>query len=215
MNLLLLGLQGSGKGEQAQRLTERLSLAYLAAGDLLRQKAKEQSEIGKLIHQIVNIEGKLLPDELTSRIVFETLEKIDWKGGIVFDGYPRNAAQFEALEKYLVSKGQKIDKVIYLKIGQETVLRRLSSRRICGNCQAVYNLVTNPPKKSGACDYCRGKLMARSDDRPEAIKERIAAYKEQTEPLIAKARENGILEEIDGEKSIETVFQEIMVRLNQ
>lgn len=213
MNLVLLGLQGSGKGEQATRLAKRRHLSYFPAGDLLREKAKDNSALGKAIHQTINVEGKMLPDELMNQFVFEILAKIDGRKGIVFDGYPRTAIQFEFLEQYLKKRGQKIDKVIYLEINEETALKRLSSRRICQNCQEVFNLVTDPPEEPGLCDRCRGELEQRKDDSPALIKNRLADYQKQTQPLIDLVRKKGILIEVDGEKPIEAVFQAILTQL--
>jgi len=214
MNLILVGPQGSGKGAQAERLKREFNLAYLSTGEILRELAKQDSPKGREVNKIINKEGKIVSDQFTIDLVEETLEKIDWKGGLLFDGYPRGLVQFEALDRYFIDKGQKIDKVIYLEISDQTAIKRLSSRRICEQCGAVYNLVTDPSKSFGICDKCGGKLIQRVDDTLQVIKRRLAEYHRLTEPIIAAARRKGILIEIDAEPPIEIVFKSILAKLS-
>lgn len=213
MIVLLIGPQGSGKGEQAARLVKKMNLLYFAAGDLLRDLAQENSKTGRQINQIINIDGKLIPDDLMNQLVFGFLDEQNLSSGIVFDGYPRTSYQFEELEKYLEGIGKKIDKVVYLKISEQTAITRLASRRICSQCKAVYNLVTDPPEKEGVCDECGGTLTQRPDENPEAIRARLNAYYQLTEPLIGQARARGILEEVDGERPIEVISEDLVKRL--
>ncbi|MDO8551601.1 MAG: nucleoside monophosphate kinase [bacterium] len=215
MNIVLIGPQGSGKGEQAKRLIEKFNLAYFSAGDLLRDLAGEESGQGKVIHHLMNVEGKLIPDEIMNKLVFDKLNEIDWKNGLLFDGFPRTQHQFAELEKYLTSKAEKVDRLIYLKIKPQTSISRLTSRRICPKCKTIYNLVTDRPKEDEKCDKCGLKLVQRLDESPQAIENRLKSYYELTEPLIDQARKEGLLEEIDGEKPIGEVFQEIVEKLPQ
>lgn len=212
MNLIVIGPQGSGKGEQATRLAREFDLVYLNMGDILRGIAKEDSDRGRIVNEMISVKGKLVPDEFTFKVLRETLEKKASKKGFVFDGYPRTLAQLEKFEAYLTQKGEKIDRVFYLKVSPETSIKRLSSRRICEKCGEVYNLVTDPPKKEGVCNRCKGKLIRRADDKPGVIQKRLEQYQEQTQPLMAYFEKKGILEKIDGERPIEEVFEEIKER---
>lgn len=211
-NIIILGPQGSGKGEQTERLAPQFNLRAIATGDLFREIAQEKSERGRIVNEMINIKGKILPDDFTFKVLKEVLEEKTAKAGFIFDGYPRTFAQLEKFEAYLRQKGEKIDKVFYLKISPETSVKRLSSRLVCEKCQDVYNLITHPPKKVGVCDECGGKLVRRKDDEPQAISERLAAYSEQTEPMIAYFKKQKVLEEIDGEEPIEAVFAQIKKR---
>lgn len=210
---ILLGPQGSGKGEQAKKLIEKFNLAYLSPGAILREIAKVDSDLGRQIDQTMNKEGKLIPDDLTNQVVSETLDKMDWKEGFLFDGYPRRVSQYEYLKKYLEEKDEKIDGVILLNIADETSLKRISSRRICDKCKAVYNLVTNPSKVEGKCDLCDGNLIQRSDDETEVVKKRLNEYHEETEPIVEEAKKDQVLIEINGELPISEVFNQILVNI--
>ena len=215
MNLIVIGPQGSGKGEQATRLARQFGLVHVNMGDLFREIAKEDSDRGRIVNEMISVKGKILPDEFTFKILRETLEKKAPKKGFVFDGYPRTLAQLEKFEAYLNQKGENIDRVFYLEVSPETSVKRLSSRRICEKCNEVYNLITDPPKKKGVCDKCEGKLVRRVDDESEVIKKRLEEYQEKTEPIVAYFEEKGILEKIDGEGSIKQVFEEIKKRLKE
>lgn len=213
MNLIVIGPQGSGKGEQATRLAREFGLVYLNMGDIFRGVAKEDSPRGRIVNEMISVKGRLLPDEFTFKVLRETLEKKTSKKGFVFDGYPRTPAQLEKFEAYLGQKGEKIDRVFYLEVSPETSVKRLSSRQMCEKCGEVYNLITDPPQKEGVCDRCGGKLARRADDEPGVIKKRLEQYQEQTLPMIAYFEKKGILEKIDGELPIEEVFEEVKKRL--
>lgn len=208
MNLIILGPQGSGKGTQAKLIAKRLTLFYFEIGDYLRELAETDSRID----EIVNKKGVLLPDEEIFSYVSKYLAKNDSDlKNFIFDGYPRSVKQYQLLKDWLQEKGSVIDKVILLNISEEESLKRLSARRICEDCGNLYNLITKPPPK-GVCE-CGGKLIQREDDQPDAIKKRLAEYQKQTMPVIDQFRKEGILLEIDGERPIKTIHDDILKKL--
>ncbi|MFV1917219.1 MAG: adenylate kinase family protein [Patescibacteria group bacterium] len=210
MNIIILGPQGSGKGTQAKLLTEKLNLYDLDMGKFLREVAK----INPKIDSIVNKKGKLIPAGIVFSLMSEQLEKeVPDRSNILFDGYPRSIKQYELLKTWLKEKRGKISHAIYLSIGEEESVRRLSKRRICEKCGTIYNLITNPPP-GGKCE-CGGNLFQREDDKPEAIKQRLTVYKKTTEPLIDIYKKEGILLEINGERPTDVIFKDIISRLGQ
>lgn len=215
MILLFLGPPASGKGTQAELVAKELNLQYFEAGDVLREIVKEKSPFGQKIDRIMNQEGKLLPDQIMDQVVAKWLAKAEIRNGVVFDGYPRKLSQYPTWQKMLAEKREKVDKAIYLKVSQETSVERITSRRVCPQCDAEYNLITEPPRKKGLCDQCQKKLVQRQDDKPEVVKKRLKTYRQLTEPLIKHIRQQGILMEVDGERPIEVIHQDIMERLKQ
>jgi adenylate kinase len=215
MNIVFLGPPGSGKGTQAKLAVKRLQAQYFESGDILRERAKEDSTIGKEIDRLLNQEGKYVPDEVMKIIVGNWLNQANPEGSIVFDGYPRTKEQYQIFQKMISNKGIKIDKVIYLRVSEGVVIRRLSARRICPQCDLEFNLITKPPKNDELCDQCQAKLVQRQDDAPEIIKKRLETYYQLTKPLIEFVRQQGILEEVEGERPIEVIHQEILKRLKK
>ncbi len=208
MNLIILGPQGSGKGTQAKLIAKRLNLFCFESGDFLRDLAETDSRID----EIINKKGILLPDQEIFSYVSKYLEKNDSDlKNFILDGYPRSVKQYQYLKNWLQERGSVIDKAVFLDISEEESLKRLSARRICENCGKLYNLITNLPPK-GVCE-CGGKLIQREDDKPAAIKKRLALYKKQTMPMINQLREEKILIEINGERPIKTIFQDILQKL--
>lgn len=214
MIIVFLGPPGSGKGTQAKLLRQKIGGFYFEGGDILREKAKEKTALGQKIARMIN-KGKLIPNEIFIEIFKEWLKGKEIKRGIIFDGFPRNINQYQVLKKLLAEKKEKINKIIFLKTGEKTVISRLSSRRICPKCDFEYNLITRPPKNDEICDFCGVKLISRSDDTPKAIKERLKIYFKMTKPLIDIARQEGILEKINGEEEIGKIHQQILERLQQ
>jgi adenylate kinase len=207
MNIIILGAPGSGKGTQAKMLSEKLNLYYFQTGELSRELAKKDKRIGEIVSS-----GKLIPEQEMTMHVIEDLTKNQSKmENILFEGFPRFISQYEALADYLKSKGDDIDAVITLEISEKEAVKRISSRRICEDCGEVYNLITNPPPKGG-CE-CGGKLMQRKDDNPESVKVRFQYYKENTKKLIDFLEEKGNLIEIDGERPIDVIFEDILKQL--
>ncbi len=213
MNLVFLGSPASGKGTQAELVAKKLNLQYFEAGDILREIAKEKTSLGQEVDRIMNQEGELLPDEIVNQVVSQWLAKTEARRGIVFDGYPRKLSQYQALRRMLTEKNTKVDKVIFLKVSQETSIRRISSRRVCPKCDGEYNLVTEKPKKDELCDQCQVGLVQREDDKPEVVKKRLEVYQQITQPLVDHIRQQKILMEVDGERPIEEIHQDVMERL--
>jgi adenylate kinase len=212
MIVVILGPQGSGKGTQAKLLAKDFQSRYFEGGEILRQKARQQTPQGLEINRLINQEGKLVPDAMMAAIVQDWLAE-GLGERVVFDGYPRNLAQYQNLKEILAKKGFKIDKVIFLQVSQATAIGRLTKRRVCPHCHLEYNLLTKPPRQDELCDQCRVKLEQRPDDTPAVIKKRLATYFQETEPVIAQARRDGLLLTIDGEQPIVKIHREILRRL--
>jgi adenylate kinase len=203
MNLIFLGAPGAGKGTLATLLSKEYRIPQISTGDLFRAAVKEGSELGKQVQGIME-KGELVPDSLTVELVKERLSKPDAKGGYILDGFPRTVAQADALAEF-----QTIDAVINFSISDELVIRRLSGRRVCRSCGAIYHIENMPPKVEDTCDRCGGELYIRDDDKIDSIKNRLRVYKEQTEPLIAYYRDRGVLRAIDSSKSPEDSLAQI------
>lgn len=214
MNLVILGPQGSGKGAQAKLLVKKLGLAYFEPGKIFRQEAEKKTTLGKRVANYMS-RGKLVPDPVIRKVLDSFLTKSDLSKGVVFDGIPRNLSQSEDFEKELGKKKIELDRTVLIDISEKESIRRLTARRICPQCGRVYNLLTLPPKKDEKCDDCQSKLISRKDESVEAIKERLKTYREQTLPVVGYYRKKGILLEIDGERPIEVIHQDIMKRLKR
>ena len=199
MKLLFVGPQGSGKGTQAKIISEKLGLCHISMGDLLRDV---EGELKKEIHSYQN-RGELVPVEIVIKILKQRIEKPDCDEGFILDGFPRNEAQAEHLDKIM-----EIDKVVLIDISNETTIKRLSGRRNCPDCGMIYNVNTEPkPKESEKCDTCGVDLFTRDDDKPEAIQKRLDVYHKETEPILKKYSDK--LVRIDGDQDIEMVTGDI------
>jgi len=207
MNIVLLGPQGSGKGTQAEFLEEKFGFHRIEMGKILRSIIDSDNQYAEVVKEHVN-KGELVPEEYIRLIAWDYINKHDKAHGFLFDGYPRSLPQYEHLKDMLMKFGKKLDKVLFLRISEEETVRRLSARRTCEKCGEIYNLVTAPPPTPDTCT-CGGRLVQRQDDYPEAIAQRLAAYNEKTVPVLEKAREDGILWEIDGEQSIQAIATQI------
>jgi adenylate kinase len=194
MKMIIIGPQGSGKGTYASRIAPILSIPHISTGDLLREEIKNNTELGKKAKEYVD-KGLLVPDELVMDVLKKRINQKDAKKGFIFDGFPRNQEQAKALDKI-----SKIDVVIELVVPEWILLKRLSSRRVCKSCGEIYNILNVKPKKDGICDKCGGELIQRSDETPEAIKERLNLYKKETQPLINYYKEKGILKQVSCDK---------------
>ncbi|MEW6008911.1 MAG: adenylate kinase [Candidatus Omnitrophota bacterium] len=198
MRLILLGPPGAGKGTQAALLSRKFDIPHISTGDLLRQAVKEETALGKEAKTYID-KGELVPDNLVTSLVGEKLENINIEKGFILDGFPRNIAQAQEIDKFLKSRNKIIDWVIYLKTKESTIIQRLSGRRVCKNCAKIFHIKNVPPKKEGICDYCGGALIQREDDMPSTIKNRIKIYQEQTKDLIDYYEEKAKLKEFSGD----------------
>jgi adenylate kinase len=214
--LIFLGPPGAGKGTQAKRIAERYGVPHLSTGDMLREAVSRGTELGKLAKPIMD-SGELVPDDLIMRMVEERLLRPDSKGGVVFDGFPRTIPQAEALDRILERHGFK-PLVVDFEVSEDKLVRRLAGRWTCSVGGEIYNIYEHPPKVPGVCDVDGGKLVQRSDDRPEVVKERLAAYERKTKPLTDYYRRRGVLEVVDGSADVEKVghaLNEILKRAEE
>ena len=212
LNLILLGAPGAGKGTQAVTISKKLGLVHVASGDLFRKEQESGSELGKIAKSYME-KGQLVPDEITVKMVLGRISAPDCAKGVILDGFPRTLEQARALDKALAVEGKSIDKVLYIKVSIKELLRRLSGRWICRNCQTPYNIVELPPKVAGKCDRCGGELYQRADDIEETARKRLDVYFAQTAPLIKYYTEAGKLVEIDGEKNVEKVGSDLIAAI--
>ncbi|PIQ69777.1 adenylate kinase [Candidatus Shapirobacteria bacterium CG11_big_fil_rev_8_21_14_0_20_40_12] len=214
MNLLIVGPQASGKGTQAEKLVDKFNLAHIEMGGLLRNMAKEDSSFGKQVAELIN-SGQLVPDEMIIEVINKCLANIGKLDGILFDGFPRIVSQAEYFDNFLSQKGQKLDLVVYLTLPREEVFKRLINRRICSQCGKVFNILTNPPKVEGICDFCGGALVIREDDTPEKINKRLDGFENKTVPMIEYYKQKGIVEKLDGNRPIEVIFDDVVERMKK
>lgn len=208
MNLIFLGPPGAGKGTQAKMVSEKYGIPQISTGDMLREAVAKGTELGRKAKEYMD-RGELVPDEVVIGIVRERLQQPDCDRGFILDGFPRTLAQAEALDEMLKEMGKKIDAVINIVVPEEDVVKRITFRRTCKNCGAVYHLIYNPPQEDNKCDKCGGELYQRDDDREETVRERYRVYRENTEPLIEYYRRKGVLYDVDGTKDIEGVWEQI------
>ena len=204
-NLVFLGPPGAGKGTQAKRLAKDLGLVHISTGDILREAVKNQTPLGRKAKEYMD-RGELVPDDLIIALIEEVMPS---EGGVIFDGFPRTIAQAEALDEMLNRKGLKLDAVILFDVPDEVVVERLSGRRVCPGCGAVYHMKFNPPKKDEICDRCGTELIQREDDREEVVRNRLEVYRKQTAPLVEYYKRKGILIRLDASGDIEEVYQEL------
>jgi len=215
-HIILMGPQGSGKGTQSERIRERLHLAPVATGELFRAAIKRGNELGQRIKAIYD-RGELIPDELTVELVDERLNQIandraagkDVRGAL-YDGFPRTTGQADALDALLARRGEAITAVVAIDVPRETLIERLSGRRVCSVCGRVYNVVSDPPRVAGRCDVDGGELIQRADDTPEAVAKRLDLYDVETAPLVDRYGERGLLRRVDGDRPIDEVTTAIV-----
>jgi len=212
--IIFLGAPGAGKGTQAVKVAQKLNLAHIASGDLFRQALEQGTELGLQAKSYME-KGILVPDEITIRMILERVSAPDCESGVILDGFPRNLQQAEALDKALVQQGKAIDKVIYIKVGEEELLSRLGGRWMCRQCQAPYHAINSPPQVWGRCDKCGGELYQRPDDTAQTVKKRLQVYFAQTAPLIDYYAQSGKLLELDGEGEIEEVGRRTVLALRE
>ena len=209
MRLILLGPPGAGKGTQAKKLVAKYGIPQISTGDILREAVKNQTDLGRKAKSYMD-EGALVPDEVVVGIIRDRLRDGDCAKGYILDGFPRTVPQADELAKALEEMGQSIDAVLSIVVPDEELIRRLTGRRTCKECGAGFHVVYKKPAREGVCDQCGGPLIQRDDDKEETIRNRLAVYNEQTEPLIAYYRKAGLLREIQGTGTIEEIFQRMI-----
>ena len=208
MKIIMLGAPGAGKGTQAKKIADKYQIPHISTGDIFRANIKEGTELGKKAKSYMD-QGLLVPDELTVRILLDRVAQDDCKNGYVLDGFPRTIPQAEVLDEALTKLGDKIDYAIDVNVPDENIIRRMSGRRACLTCGATYHIEHIPPKQEGICDKCGSELVLRDDDKPETVKNRLAVYHEQTQPLIDFYEKKGVLKTVDGTLPMEEVFAAI------
>ncbi len=209
MNIVLLGAPGAGKGTQASVLTKELGIVHVATGDLFRKALSEETSLGLMAKSYMD-KGELVPDEVTIDMVKERIRQPDCANGVLFDGFPRTVSQAKALDRMLASEGRHLDKAVYMDVPEEELVRRLSGRWICRNCQTPYHMVTSPPATPGKCDACGGELYQRADDKEETVRERLKVFFSQTMPIVDYYDEQGKLIRVDGNRRIDVVGAEML-----
>ena len=210
MKLTLLGAPGAGKGTQAERLSALLHIPAVSTGNILRAAVKNNTPIGQQAKAYMD-SGKLVPDEIIIGIVVERLSEPDCSNGYILDGMPRTVLQAEALE----TAGIQLDAVISLVVSDETIMKRMSGRRVCEACGSSYHMDAMPPKRQGICDLCGANLVRRQDDEPETVKARLAVYHQETEPLIQYYSERRLLKNVTAHATIEEDTREILRLIRQ
>lgn len=209
MNLVFMGMPGAGKGTQAAKLIDRYKIPHISTGDMFRAAIKEETELGMKAKSYMD-RGELVPDEVTIGIVRERLAQPDCQKGFLLDGFPRTVPQAEALEEILQNLGKQLDHVIFLDVPKEELIERLSGRWVSPTSGATYHMIYNPPKVPGRCDIDGSKLIQREDDKPETVTKRLDVFMAQTKPLLEFYEAKGCLRIVDGTKSIDHVFQDII-----
>ncbi|NOY52892.1 MAG: adenylate kinase [Deltaproteobacteria bacterium] len=208
MRLILLGPPGAGKGTQAKKLVEKYGIPQISTGDILREAVKNGTPLGKEAKSYMD-KGELVTDAIVVGIIRDRLQEKDCEKGYILDGFPRTVPQADELKKALSEMGQSIDAVLSIVVANDELIKRLTGRRTCKECGAGYHLLFKPPAQEGVCDQCRGPLFQRDDDKEETIKNRLAVYNEQTEPLINYYKNDGALVDIEGTGGIDEIFARI------
>ncbi|MEE8402832.1 MAG: adenylate kinase [Candidatus Hydrothermarchaeaceae archaeon] len=204
MKLILLGAPGAGKGTQAQKLVDHLNVPQISTGDLLRAAVADGTDLGKQANEYMTA-GKLVPDEVVIGLIEERLKDDDCKSGFILDGFPRTMAQADKLRETT-----DIDAVVNIDVDTSILVARLTGRRTCKDCNAVFHMVFNPSKEEGVCDACGGELYQRADDNEETVSSRVDTYNENTAPLIDYYKDSGKLQNVTGEGAIDEIFQNIL-----
>jgi adenylate kinase len=207
MRVVLVGPPGSGKGTQGDLLEKRLAVPHISSGDLLRESVSHGAKDGLAAKEYMD-RGQLVPDELVIGLIKSRVSEADCRAGFVLDGFPRNPAQAEKLQEVLGNGG--VDHVVALEVPEQTIVGRLGGRRTCSGCGRLYHVKFNPPRVEGRCDECSGQLFVRDDDRETTVRERLAVYSRQTEPLMGYYAGRGLLRRVDGAAPTEQVTERIM-----
>ena len=214
MKIVMLGAPGAGKGTQAKMIAEKYGIPHVSTGDIFRANIKNGTELGKEAKQYMD-QGKLVPDELTVKILLDRVAQDDCKNGYVLDGFPRTIPQANVLDEALTKLGDKIDYAVHVDVPDDNIINRMGGRRACVACGATYHIVYNAPKTEGICDVCGKELIIRDDDQPETVKNRLKVYHDQTQPLIDFYEGKGVLKSVDGTADMKDVFAAIVEILGE
>jgi adenylate kinase len=214
MRVIFLGPPGVGKGTQAEFIAQKYHIPKLSTGDLLRESVAKQTSLGKEAKGFMD-RGELVPDGVVIGLVEEKLASPECQRGFLLDGFPRTVTQADELSGYLEKNGKSLNHVVYFSLPKADIIKRISGRRSCPACKAVYHLESIPPKRDGVCDKCQMALIQRNDDKPETIESRLAVYQEQTEPLIQYYKQRNILSELDGSGLVAAVRERLIGLLTQ
>ena len=209
-NIMFIAPPAAGKGTQAALVEEKYHIPHISTGDILREIAKEDSEIGTYVRETL-ASGKLVKDEITYQLIEKRLEEKDCRNGYIIDGFPRTLDQAVEYDKILKKLGYEVGNVISIVVDEKTLEKRITGRRVCENCRAVYNIneKASAPQIESVCDICGGKLYQRNDDNLEAFQTRYKMYQEKTEPILEHYKQLGVLKEVNGNDTVENVFHEI------
>lgn len=211
-HIVLLGPPGAGKGTQGQLLSKKLNIPFISSGDALRDEINKKSDIGEKVDSFIK-KGALVPDYVIEEFIAMVLNKYDLSKGFILDGFPRTIHQADFLDSFLDANA-KLDVAIYLSLPEEEIIKRISGRRVCKQCGAVYNVYFNPPKNDMKCDRCGGELVQRPDDKEEVVRHRIEVYKQETKPLIDYYNSHHLLYEVQGQGTLQDVAERIEEVLN-
>ncbi len=214
MNILIIGAPGTGKGTMSNLIVDKYHVVHISTGDMLRHAVALKTEVGLKAQEYMEA-GKLVPDEIIHGVILERLKEDDIKDGFLMDGYPRNLRQAEDLEGILKDLGMHIDVVLDLNVDEEVLKERITGRRVCKNCGAIYHIKNNPPQKENTCDLCGGELYTRKDDTLESLVTRLAEYHQNTKPLIDHYQKQGLVKEIDASLKVEEVFEAVSETLEK
>lgn len=212
MRLLITGRPGAGKGTQAANIKEYYNIPHISTGDMFRAAMKNGTKMGLLAKEYME-KGQLVPDSVTIGIVEDRLSEADCKSGFLLDGFPRNMAQADALDKFMEKKDINLDAVLDVDVANEILIRRIVGRRVCKTCGATFHVEFNKPKQDGICDNCGATLIQRSDDTEATAGSRLAVYDSQTAPLLEFYKGKGLLKTVNGDQSFDKVFNDIKTTL--
>lgn len=212
MRVVLMGMPGAGKGTQAERLRDELGVPHVSTGDILRDAVREGSSLGRRVRAALET-GELVPDEWMGELIRERLGKPDARAGFILDGFPRTSEQVGMLDRVLDELSIELNAVLLLTAPEEEIVRRLSGRRVCPRCAAVFHIESNPPASPGVCDRCGSALAQREDDTEGVVRSRLEVYERQTSPVVELYRERGALREVDAVRQPEEIFGKLMREL--
>ena len=208
MKIVLLGPPGAGKGTQAKSISNKYSIPHISTGDIFRKNISENTPLGIEAKSYMD-NGQLVPDEVTINMVKDRLQKDDCNDGYLLDGFPRTVIQADALNNFLIERGEQLDTALLIKVPNEFILERMTGRRVCPSCGASYHVKFNPPSNGVKCDLCGSEVIQRKDDTVETVKERLDVYQRETQPLIEFYSEKQLLSEVNGTQAINEVFRGI------